>query len=1194
MLTRLDLIGFKSFADRTRFDFAPGITAVVGPNGSGKSNIVDAVRWVLGEQSAKSLRGGEMADVIFNGSSTRKSLGMAEVTMTFDNTRRVLAIGTDEVSVTRRVYRDGLGEYLINGQLSRLKDIKELFLGSGAGHGAYSIIEQGRVDALLTASTKDRRIIFEEAAGISRFKAKKIETLRKLDRVEADLTRVNDILSELEKHLRSLQLQAAKAQKYQEYSERLKTLRVTVSAREFSALGDSLSAESELLDSARQEWQEARSRSSSWETELKTIDWELSRVEDGIRHQTARLADARQQIASQEATVKADRTQLANAEADVLRLSRQRADLAVRIRGLESERAKAVADRDAAAQHLEAGTANAEAAALAVTAAADRATELAKTAQAERERQYELVDRHARLQSVVDSTSSLLERQRNELVRKQNEVQTTAGKHDSLERVVGELSKSDDDLRDRLESSRSVLTTLMAERDSNRERAEALQPLLDTLRDQRSTLRGRIELLEHLDRSFDGFDAGVRAVAELCIQSNNPRLQSVVGLVADLLTVPRDVAPLIDLALGTIAQRFVVQSVADWDAFVGSLGLLPGQVGFIPLTLESANDECDSGPPELTAIAATSLVRSDVPGLVERLLSRVVIVETRDEAVRLARSRPGLRIVTRAGELFDADGSVVVGPLSASDGLLSRKSELRELRHELDELEQRTQNTEREQSHYRGQADATARPIREREVEMAALTGESGTLREQLHRQQEVLRQLADRIELLVREADLLALEVRQAEQTLETFTQQAQQADQDAREIQFRMKETDAALAAAEVERQTRQLEHTDAQVALTRYREQLTALNTRADECDVQLRQRKVEAVNLSAEERAGRNRQFQSQLSALRATAHAAIAYGDKDDRERQISDLTDRRESLLADRTRLQTAMAEDRAIVQAKQDAVHALDLSVQSFVSRRESLAVRIREDYGIELDTVTPSSETSESAGDGQTEMDALRQKIAKLGSVNLEALDELKEVEVRASTLHAQVNDLTSGRLKLVEIIDQINADSRKLFADTLAAVRVHFQELFRKLFGGGMADIVLDDEQDVLESGIDVIARPPGKELRSISLLSGGEKTMTAVALLLAIFRNRPSPFCLLDEVDAALDEANTARLAGVIREFLDRSQFIVITHKKRTMAAADVLYGITMQESGISKQVTVRFEDWPDEKSVEEPQVQQPAA
>ena len=366
MLTRLDLIGFKSFADRTRFEFAPGITAVVGPNGSGKCNIVDAVRWVLGEQSAKSLRGGEMADVIFNGSSSRKSLGMAEVTVAFNNTRRILALDGDEVTISRRVYRDGQGEYLINGQLARLKDVKDLLLGTGAGTGAYSIIEQGRVDALLTANTKDRRLIFEEAAGISRFKAKKLETLRKLDRVEADLTRVKDILAELDKHLRSLQLQAAKAQKHREYSERLKTLRVGASAREFASLGSELARETSAWEQARAEYTQAKSRTASWDADLKKVEWELSRADDGLRHQTARLADSRQQIVGFEATAKSDRNQIATTEADLIRLSRQRAEFAQRIRTLENDHARAVAERDAAAGQMDVGIACVAAAGAAV------------------------------------------------------------------------------------------------------------------------------------------------------------------------------------------------------------------------------------------------------------------------------------------------------------------------------------------------------------------------------------------------------------------------------------------------------------------------------------------------------------------------------------------------------------------------------------------------------------------------------------------------------------------------------------------------------------------------------------------------------------------------------------------------------------------------------------------------------------
>jgi chromosome segregation protein len=415
---------------------------------------------------------------------------------------------------------------------------------------------------------------------------------------------------------------------------------------------------------------------------------------------------------------------------------------------------------------------------------------------------------------------------------------------------------------------------------------------------------------------------------------------------------------------------------------------------------------------------------------------------------------------------------------------------------------------------------------------------------------------------------------------------QQADEADRAAADIQERLAATDAALAAAAAERDAKQAESTAAQVALGRVKEQHTALTARAVDLEATVRQRKVDAVNLAGAERAAAAKRLDAELTTLRATQAAADAYGDKEHREILLADLTAKRNALRADRDRLQAEGKSARAALQQVQDRAHAHDLTVRDLTNRRDSLATRLREDYGVELgqdsgEPLNPESWnlTPEQA---QDEIDDLRRKIAKLGSVNLEALEELTEVEGREQALRTQHDDLVNAAKTLTEIIEKINADSRTLFTDTLATARVHFQELFRKLFGGGKADIILENEADVLESGIEVTARPPGKELRSISLLSGGEKTLTAVALLLAIFRSKPSPFCILDEVDAALDEANTVRFAGVIREFLDRSQFIVVTHKKRTMAAADVLYGVTMQESGVSKQVTVRFEDWPEEE------------
>ncbi|MFO0847972.1 MAG: chromosome segregation protein SMC [Gemmataceae bacterium] len=1198
MLKRLELLGFKSFADRTRFDFAPGVTAVVGPNGSGKSNLVDAVRWLLGEQSAKSLRGTEMTDVIFNGSATRKSLGLAEVTMTFDNARRLLSFDADEVQITRRVYRDGEGEYLLNGQPARLKDVKELFLGTGAGHGAYSVIEQGKVDALLAASTKDRRLIFEEAAGISRFKARKTETLRKLDRVDADLVRVHDILGELDKQLRTLRLQAAKAQRYQEYSDRLRELKVGVARAEFHDLSAKLAGEEQQLTGLRAELADAVAAAETGEAELKRLDWDLTRTEDAARHQEGKLAEARQQIAAAEATAKAERNQTAALEAEQLRLGRQRVELAVRVAATEAEAARVGGELTRVGEQADADRRRVDEAAAAVDAIAARLADLSQRITADQSAQYELLSRSTKATTEAERYRVETERLRAEQGRKRAEADRTATRHDALAKLLAELSETDADLRQRLADAQHQLAAVQAEQAELRQQADGLQPTLDSLREERSALHGRADVLDGLERSFEGFGAGVQAVVGR-LRAGDPALAGVVGLVADLVSAPREVAGLIDLALGETAQRFVVRA----DALAGVLdtvGELPGRVGFVPLMTSEAGRESQNPPVATGGLSAASLVHSDPPALAHQLLGHVLIAADLPSAQGLAALYPGFRCLTRAGELVEPDGTVVVGPPQAGGGIVSRRSELRDLHARIGELDARIAGLDAEQSALRQRADALDATARSREAEITALTGQAGSVRDTLVEQRQVQRQLADLLELLARESALLDSELHQATVAWQAATAQAEQAGQESAAVAARLAEATAAHAAAERDRAAAAEAHTAAQVALGRVTEQLTGLRRRQAELDAELRQRRIDGVNLTSAERSARDKLRDATLAALRATAAAASSYADKGHRERQLADLTARRADLRTARDTLAASLKRDRDAWQSRRDAAHARELTARELAARRDAVAARIRDEYGVELsgagsrteDQGSREGHDAEHATAPAVELDprpsildpapeiaALKDKITKLGQVNPEAVAELAAVEGRERELRGQFDDLAGSRDKLKHIIDQINADSRRLFTELLDAVRGHFQELFRKLFAGGAADIVLDGE-DVLEAGIEITARPPGKEPQRLSLLSGGERALTAVALLLAIFRSKPSPFCLLDEVDAAMDEANTVRLAGLLTEFADRSQFVVITHKKRTMAAADVLYGVTMQESGVSKLVAVRLADYAD--------------
>jgi chromosome segregation protein len=1275
MLKRLELLGFKSFAEKTRFDFPPGVTAIVGPNGSGKSNVVDAVRWVLGEQSAKSLRGGEMTDVIFNGSSTRKSLGLAEVSLTFDNRPRQtedggqrtedsenkeappdetagasssspssvlrplssaspvtflgnhrgpLNIDADEVVITRRVYRDGQGEYLINNRPCRLKDIKDLFLGSGAGSNAYSIIEQGRVDALLQASTKDRRVIFEEAAGISRFKARKTEALRRLDRVEQNLQRLRDILAEVDKQLRSVRLQASKAQRFQEYSARLKELRVGLGVREFRELTGRWDAERGRRDELRAGLSEATERAAAWEEEARRREAAVAGLESALRDGESRLADARQRIAADQATAGHERARGEGLEADLARARRQQAELARFLGQLgeaaaaaERELAGVAAQEEGQRQRVEELTEQAR-------AATEQLAQLRQQVLADQAEQMDRLGQEVQAKNDAIFARNLLEKLYGERERKRARSAQASEHLATIDLELDALTRAESELQGRLADARQEQHAHTAERDELRRRAEEAQQVLADRRARHTGLISRIEVLEGLERSREGLNAGVREVCSLLDGLNaldsagtaNSPWRTVRGLVADLLTVPHEVAPLIDLALGEAAQCFLVRDAGALDRALEGRSFA-GRVGFLPFTPTDSGDWSPGEPPPL-AQRADRLVRCESPelaGLPGRLLGRTLIVSDLAIARRIAAQSPGWRFVTRRGELLESDGTLTVGGAHAEAGLLSRKSELRELRREAAAAQEAIDEAERGWLALRAAADDLEGPLRALGQEIALLSDRAGDLRLRIGQHRHRHAALNEEVALNRNELDGLEQDIARLEGDWARANTRAGEAEGAVRTLQERMDAGAEAIRECELRRTRLDQEHTAAQVSLAQLAERLAGLRRRFEQSAQELAQRRQEAEGVAAQVAAAERRLAASGQALLDATARLAVHYLDKESAERQLRDQSAKRDEERARRQELQDRLQQVRSAWQSRQEEAHALDLCVRDLEHHRTALADRIREDYGIELAEIVPEDspqraqrtqrednqeESNDPSSPSSSELSApsavnlfdpaaaeqeiaeLRTKLSKLGSVNLESLQELTETETRASALQAQFDDLTSAQKSLQEIIGSINQDSRRLFTETFAAIRAHFQELFRKLFGGGMADVVLEDESDVLECGIEINARPPGKELRSISLMSGGEKTLTAVALLLAIFRSKPSPFCLLDEVDAALDEANTARLAAVLREFMERSQFIVVTHHKRTMASADVLYGVTMQESGVSRQVAVRFEDWPDEE------------
>jgi chromosome segregation protein len=1187
MLKSLELVGFKSFADRVRFDFGPGVVGVVGPNGSGKSNVVDALKWILGEQSPRGLRGKEMTDVIFNGSASRKPMGMAEASLVFDNRKRILPGVGDEVVLSRRVFRGGESEYAINGRPARLKDFKELFLGTGMSLGAYSIIEQGKVEQVLSASLHDRRHLFDEAAGVSRFKAKKVEALRRLDRVEQNLVRAQDLLDELEKQTRSLRAQAGKAKSYRELTDRLRELRIAAglfehhSARtELSALDAERSTTAAKQAAVEAELAEIRRR-------LQAIEGELSERELATQRHAKESNDLAQRTAALQGDLAADerRADVAAAELEERRerlhnLRRKAAELVLQATQWESQLALDRIERDRRSQSL------------------IELEERRREAQSEFEEARTAIDERRYAGRSLEQALARSEADLRLIAQQEVEVGEAAERQSErrrwLTRELGWLwshaagfQSQIQEVQRVLRTSRGSLDELQAEHRLLQSRKAELSQLVSETRERRTVLKSRIDVLRSLHERREGLDGGVQQALLLRIQGE-PVWRPVLGVLAEFLEVEAENADLVEVALGPLAQALLVRSQEELtETLVDAARGLPGRVRFLPLAMGS--DPLVVLPDELGASLAT-LVECDASlrSLVDRLLGGVILAPDFAAAMKFREIAPELRFITRTGELIDPDGALAAGPPRAAAGIIARTAELRDLGRQVETVERRLE----EQQRSLAGLETTLAAL---DVELRVRTVQEATLAAQERHFDQTLRQTRQRSRGLESELDGVQKELRelaearsrldadktQTAATLQETRRSTADVERDLAARREEMESLDSALRTIEAQCNAERL-------ALAVVEERVASLASRKQEFADSAVQKSEEiaAERGRVEELEARQEELDLRRLAMRSEAAELTwrlqAIGAPDDADRAA------RRRLLEERRETAERVQSLQETLDRSRTSLHRTELRITELRLGREAAAKRLLEDYGLDLSELASGSATPPedfNAAEVQQEADQLRQKIARLGAVNVQAVEQLEEVEKRTESLGLQLSDLQNARHHLQEIIERINEESRRLFNETFTAVRGHFQQLFRKLFGGGKADLLLEGD-DVLEAGVEIIARPPGKEPRSLTLLSGGEKTMTAAALLMALFRSKPSPFCILDEVDAALDEANIARFMEGLREFLSDTQFILITHSKATMACADVLHGVTQRESGVSVRVSVRLDDIGDDGAIHE--------
>ena len=1312
MLKSLELFGFKSFADRTVFDFPAGITGVVGPNGSGKSNVVDSIKWILGDQSAKSLRGKEMTDVIFNGSSTRTGAQFAEATLVFDNRSRFLPLDMDEVSVGRRLWKSGDSEYLVNRQTARLKDVRELFVGTGAGAAAWSIIEQGRVDQILQSNAANRRLIFEEAAGVSRLKQKRTEALKRLERVEQNLTRLTDLVQEVETQVSSLRTQAQRATKFQALSEELEALWVGLAADDFrreSVQRDHLAAQ---IAEATGVLAELRTRQRATEAEVQEADRQLAAIDDELRQREQTHSGLRSRMASAEATARMQSARDIELQADQQRLMRQHVVMRQRVTETESTLQSLQTSLDAEQQVFERRQQSIAAGDEQLRGVQERLREA--RAQREQRRQDEL----QQLQENSDAASEFsgLKSQQQQLednIRKlddesaavEQELQTAVTVTSTLENALLESQKT-------LHHAEEAADALLHDREKLVGERSLGQQSLGELREQRSGLLARKTVLEDLEDRQEGFGIGVREILRRAEEADSEPWNLILGSVSDLLDVDMEQAALMEIALSGRAQLLVVARLKPLLEYlnsgrcritdrVGFISIEPGAEGSAAcdpaqvraelrrtqdaLWTNSQNDAAASsaastddlwwgrksladntpldgatevriawadprsespvvdsvfsrhsgvlpqlfGQPGILG-RADALARSpqSLPDLAARLLADTWVVETLSDAMRWHAAVAGrCRFVTLQGELIEADGTLFAGTVRNESALLSRKSELRRLKNELHRLEHEIAQREhmlRTISLHITSADDRLVDARSR------VHRQMGVCRESENVMTDHLRKLQDcerQARALTRNREELLSRLRQLADRIEESAQRVNRGANQLEVLRLRLSELQNTVADRQQDLEHAERERNSAGLELTRSEERLAGLRESIDRIGDELRERRLQLQEAERRLQSAAERRHELRLARLNGAAEYFELSVWEESLSAEIQRIAASRSQLRQHRQSVSQTETEAREQLRRQQTRQHELELQIQGIDHQMTAMAERIREEYQLEVRQAVESGRSAaaiwllwEAAGRSETaeventadasallrsdaarfgesartllddpvrfpdaraaierRVERLRKQLKKVGNVGVESLENLQDLESRFQRLDYQLKDLEAARDALGEIVKKVSVESRRMFLESFEMIRGYFRELFRKLFGGGEADLILEDPEDVLECSIDVVARPPGKELRSISLLSGGEKTLTAVALLLSIFRSRSSPFCILDEVDAALDDANIGRFVGVLRDFQQSTQFIMITHRKPTMAVTDVLYGVTMEESGVSRRLSLKFED-----------------
>ena len=1187
-LKALEIQGFKSFPDKTVLNFGEDITAIVGPNGSGKSNVSDAIRWVMGEQSSKSLRGAKMEDVIFGGTEKRSQMGFAQVTLVLDNTEHIFPrMEESEVAVTRRYYRSGESEYYINKQSVRLRDVNELFMDTGMGREGYSIVGQGKIDEILSVKSADRREIFEEAAGISKFRHRKEETERKLERTEENLVRINDKIAELELQVGPLRSQAEKAKKYLILRDELRTLEISVwlenldkiktdsiklntdyalaqqeLERANAALDELYAASEQFAEKAHaNDMEQERLRTECAELDAKRSeeDAAVAVLRTGIEHNRASIERVENDLRDQSGRAESLTAQIAAKHARIEELAAQAAELEEELRAFLAQAEELARTAGEAGSEVEALRAKE---ALAASDAADcRADVSAMNAGL-----AELAERRAALEAESESVDGQLTEKR---------------------RAASASRRALEEAQEEADAVRNIISGHTLKMEGRVKREETARQKSIDLTMEKNNLDSRIHLLSEMEKEYEGFNKAVRLIMQAAEKN---ALRGVHGPVANLMTTDKRYAVAIEIALGAGMQNVVVDREEDAKSAINFLKQRDGgRATFLPLTairgdvLREAGVEREYG----YVGVASQLVQFDkrYAEIFNNLLGRTVVVEDMDCGIAIARKYGSrFRIVTLDGQVLNRGGSMTGGSVSRSAGILSRANELKELTARREALTEKL--------------DAALREADEAKRDLNAAQYELDVAREQQRGAEDaVLRLTGEK-----KQYDMLLESLRSRESDiaaeLESITARTEELKKAAaaREEEIKKHEAEAARCRAESEEKLagqNELQRDSAHLGdeIAARKSTLAGFTAERETTERALGDLETLAQQMRGDED-GRRALIEDYRAKIKAAeeeiaqhdAVTASLRADAEKRRAELAELAEAKLTLEGERSANDRRYRECNELLSQTQAAAGRLEQKRVTAAMEEKQILDKLWESYELSHSAAQEQRIELESVPKASRRINELKREINGLGNVNVGAIEEFDRVNTRYTYLTGQRDDVEKAKEELLGVIENITSEMTVIFKEQFALIRESFQETFLELFGGGKATLELEDENAVLDCGIEIKVQPPGKALKTLSLLSGGEKAFVAIALYFAILKVHPTPFCVMDEIEAALDEPNVIRVAHYMRRICDKTQFIVITHRRGTMEAADVLYGVTMQERGVSKVLTINMNDMAKELNI----------